>query len=62
MHFIQVNVRIWFLFARIIAEGALKGMHRSTFKPLTNLEVDYSEDDYDARWTSVANQKDKVMY
>ena len=51
-----------FVFARTIVEGAMKGMERSTLVPQTNLEVDYSEDDYDAHWTSVANQKDNVMY
>ena len=51
-----------FVFARTVVEGALKGMSRSTHEPLTTLEVDYSEDDYDARWTSVANQKDHVMH
>ena len=51
-----------FVFARTVAEGALKGLNRSTLEPRTNLEVDYSEDDYDARWTNVANKKDHVIY
>ena len=51
-----------FVFARTVVEGALKEMSRSTLEPLTTLEVDYSEDDYDAHWTSVANQTDHVMY
>ena len=61
MHFTQVNVLICF-FARTVAEGALKGLNRSTLEPRTNLEVDYSEDDYDAHWIDIANQKDNVMH
>ncbi|KAI0208686.1 Polycystic kidney disease protein 1-like 3 [Lamellibrachia satsuma] len=43
--------------SKVVIDGVMKLMNRSTVVPLTDIEVDYSEDSFDSDWTNTDDEE-----